>query len=224
MRHERFDDDETATVDLHGLSDEERRLVDQLLTARLVRHSWQGGDLLVPGRLVAEADLAVEQAVAAGRDAVGTAGPTVVYEVAAWPLALHARLAELLAEAGIAHRWDPRGDLVVAEVDEDAVEALFDRIDDAELAAAVDPLPVLEALHGHLARLSRDPQDARARKGLVDAATDLRSATMPFGFDPPVWRGLVLATASLADESGTLEESRLRERAATLRQELRSWL
>lgn len=217
-------EDETATLDLHPLSEEERRLVDQLLTARLVRHSWQGGDLLVPGRLVTEAELAVEEAVAAGRDAVGSAGPSIVYEVASWPVAVHARLAELLAEAGIAHRWDPNGDLVVAEADEDAVEALFDRLDDAELAEAVDPLPVLEALHDHLARLSREPHDVRARQGLADAAADLRSASMPFGFDPPVWRRLVAATTDLAGSAGSLDGARLRDRAAALRQELRSWL
>jgi hypothetical protein len=215
---------EPATLDLHPLSDPQRRLVDQLLTARRVRHSWQGGDLLVPAHLAGEAELAVEQALAAGADAVGRDGPTVVYEVAAWPVAVHARLAELLGETGIAHQWDPNGDLVVAEADEEAVEALFDRIDEAELVDAPDPLPILDALHGHLARLGREPHDLKARQGLTEAAADLRAATMPFGFDPPVWRALVAATTTLADSVGTLDGARLRDRATALRQELLSWL
>jgi hypothetical protein len=218
-------DDGTAALDLHPLSDEERRLVEQLLTSRLVRHTWQGAELVVPAHLATEAELAVEQALAAGRAEIGgDGGPSTVYEVAAWPVAVHARLAELLTGSGIAHRWDANGDLVVAEVDEEAVEALFDRIDTTDLDGAVDPLPVLDLLHRHLARLCREPHDLRARQGVVDAAGDLQAATLPFGFDPPVWRQLVAATAELAAEVDAIDGSRLRERSATLRDELRSWL
>lgn len=217
-------DEVPATLELHHLTDEARRLVDQLLTARLVRHTWQGSDLLVPARLVGEAELAVEQATAMGTGSATGDGPTVIYEVAGWPVALHARLAELLDEARIRHEWDPQGDLVVSEADEEAVEALFDQLDESELAGAPDPLGVLDVLHGHLSRLVREPIDGRARQGVVDAAADLRRASLPFGFDPPVWRSLVQATLRLADQLPALDANRVRERAAALRAELQSWL
>ena len=221
----------SAAVDLHDLSDVERNLVGEILTSRRVRHRWHTSHLLVPPHLVGEVELAVEQVVAASRDdeAAGDetgegVGPTVVYEVGAWPVVVHARLAELLVAAGVAHRWERNGDLVVPEADEDAVEALFDELDQSDLDEALDPLPVLEDLHRGLARLSRDPLDLRAREQLISAADDLRRATLPFGFDPPVWRALVAGTSTFAAQLPGLEATRLRERATSLRNDLRSWL
>lgn len=167
---------------------------------------------------------AVAAALQAARPDLADAGPTVVYEVADWPPAVQTRLARLLDRAGIAHQWDAAGDLVVAEADEDRVEALFDEIDESELAAGPDPLPVLEALHEDLARLARDPLDGRARRGVTERAGDLAAASLPFGFDARVWRSLVGSVEALAGDLGDLDPPELRDRAAALRDDLRSWL
>lgn len=217
-------DEAPATLDLDPLSEPERRLVAQLLTARRVRHSWQGGILVVPARLLGEAELAVEQALAAGRPVLDAAAPATVYEVAAWPSAVHAKLARLLEASGIGHEWDANGDLVVAEADEEAVEGLFDQIDESEVAAAPDPLPVLESLHADLIRLAREPLDDRARAGVAGAVEVLGAAAPPFGFEPTVWRSLVSDVSDFADRLDSLDGDVVRDRAADLRDDLRAWL
>lgn len=213
-----------VVLDLHPLSDAERRLVGQVVTSRRLRHHWQGANLVVPAHLEAEAEAAVAAALQAARPDLADAGPTVVYEVADWPPEVQTRLAGLLDAAGIAHQWDAGGDLVVAEADEDRVEALFDEIDESELAAGPDPLPVLEALHEDLARLARDPLDGRARRGVAERAGDLAAASLPFGFDARVWRSLVGSVEAFADDLGDLDPPEVRDRAAALREDLRSWL
>jgi hypothetical protein len=217
------DADAPAVLDLHPLSDAQRRLVGQVVTARRLRHSWQGANLVVPARLLAEAEAAVAAAVEASEPVLAE-GPTVVYEVGAWPAAVQGRLAELLDGAGIAHEWDDAGDLVVAEADEEAVEALFDQIDESELLGGPDPLEVLEALHGDLARLSRDPLDERGRRRLPDHAAALAAASAPFGFEPRVWRSLVAGVGRLADDLDGLDAPDVRERASGLRESVRAWL
>jgi hypothetical protein len=211
-----------AVLDLHPLSDAQRRLVAQVLTARRLRHSWQGANLVVPAHLAGEAEAAVDSALGAA-DA-GVEGPTVVYEVGGWPAGVQSRLAAMLAGAGIAHQWDEHGDLVVAEADEQAVEDLFDQIDESELAGGPDGLALLEGVHDDLARLARDPGDARARAGLEARAADLAPAEPPFGFDAPVWRRLVGGVGELAGGLRDLDDDEVRHRATALRQQVREWL
>jgi hypothetical protein len=217
-------DEAPAMVDLHELSDPERRLVAQLLNGRRVRHSWQGGSVVVPARVVPEVELAVEQALQAGRPVLDAAVPSTVYEVGAWPAAVQAKLAGLLEGEAVAYEWDTNGDLVVASSDEEVVDALFDAIDESELAGGPDPLPLLEAVHADLARLTRDPGDDRARQGVVDVADDLAGADPPFGFDPPVWRQLIEVVTSLADDLDQLDGEDVRLRSSQAREELRRWL
>jgi hypothetical protein len=52
----------------------------------------------------------------------------VVYDLSGWPLAVHAEVAEALAEAGIPHSWQGT-DLVVHERHEDAADGLFATIE-----------------------------------------------------------------------------------------------
>lgn len=217
-------DDALAVLDLHPLSDEQRRLVDQLLSSRRVRHGWQGGNLVVAGRLASEAELAVEQALAATRPLLDAGAPATVYEVAAWPPAVHAKLAASLEREGIGYEWDANGDLVVAEADEEAVEALFDEIDESELEPGPDPLPILESLHAQLIRLSREPLDERARTGLARSASELTVAAVPFGFEPRVWHSLVAAVTDFSEQLGSMDGSDVRERAAALREDVGAWL
>lgn len=212
-----------AVVDLQPLSDAERDLVEQVLGSRRVRHGWQGANLVVPAHLAGEAQLAVEEVVGA-RSGLDPDVAATVYEVAAWPAAVQARLEALLVDAGIAHEWDANGDLVVAEADEEAVEAVFDQIDESELTAGPDPLPLLESLHAHLTRLAREPLDERARAGLVDAAAALTVAPPPFGLEPSRWHRLLTAVIGLADRLPALDGEVVKERSAALRDDVRSWL
>lgn len=213
-----------VSLDLHELADGERRLVDELLTRRRVRHSWQGTVLVVPAGLLPEAELAVEHALRAPGPALDPDAAATVYEVADWPPAVQAKLTDLLVGAGIAHEWDDNGDLAVAEADEEAVDALFDQIDQGELEVPSDPLAVLESAHVHLARLARDPMDTRARHGLADDAGDLQASGPPFGFEPRSWRSLVDDVVGFVDELGDTDGDDVRRRAGVLRQQLGAWL
>lgn len=63
-----------------------------------------------------------------------TGSDEVAYELDEWPVEARVQLTAVLAERGIACRWEPGMDLVVAVVDDEATERVLDEIEQRELA------------------------------------------------------------------------------------------
>jgi len=58
----------------------------------------------------------------------------VVYELDDWPVEARVQLTAVLAERGVACRWEPGMTLVVAAADDEATERVLDDIEEGELA------------------------------------------------------------------------------------------
>lgn len=110
--------------------------------------------------------------------------PKVHYDLTGWTWEQRAELSEALADAGIPHGWD--GDeLIVPEKDEDATDALFERLE-AEIGPFPVPLGDEESTEFGL-----DEWPARDREILTEAVVDAQI--------PHRWDGTTILVAQDAE-------------------------
>lgn len=227
--------DDGLTYDCTEWSGESRALLDELLSSAGVRHAWQGTVLGVSPEDEAQVDALIDEVIASASAALDPERDKVVYEVAAWSAAMQSSVAESLTVADIPYEWDDAGDLVVYADDEDRVEEIFEQLpdpDDPELASdeSVNVQDLLSALFVSAGDLARKPRDAAAVVGVADVAEQLEHLSLPFGFEPAVWKNLVGLATNLRDalvaEEGesALEDDELRTLAAELRDTLRRYV
>lgn len=128
------DSEDQMAYELHEWSGQGRHVLDRLLTAEDVSHAWQGATLIVRELDEEQVDDLVRQAEIATMPTLAGDQPTMVYELDEYTDELRSKIADKIGEAGIAHEFDARGDLVVQEADEEAVDAVFENLDtvDAE--------------------------------------------------------------------------------------------
>jgi hypothetical protein len=121
-----------------------------------------------------------------------------VYELPEWLPEQRAQLSLYLDEASIGHAWEG-GDLVVALAAEDAVEALFDRIDgvntDDDDGARYR---ALEELFAAADRFVNDPDSRPKRLDVVKAVANADGPT-PLGLDDAQWWSIRSRARTLAD-------------------------
>ena len=181
---------------------ETRAVLRSLLVSKDIPHAWQGTTLTVRDEDEELVDELIDEVAGAARPALDPNAPRVVYEVGEWPVGLQSRLAEDLALADVAYEWDERGDLVVAETDEEQVEVVLAALpdpDDSEISSddGVAVHELLDSVFMSSDRLARNGADASGTVGLVDAAGVLEQLALPFGFEPGQWRTLVGAVLQL---------------------------
>lgn len=156
----------------------------------------------------------------------------LVYELGEWAPEERARLALMLEAEGIAHQWD--GDeLLVADAEEERVDAVLDQV---EFPDALDPVDdegddeerylVVSDLFVVMDRL------ANATKAEVELAAEAIAAVeamlaipRPFGIDEPDWsevrrRGAAIAEALQSEE----DDDRIIDEAGVLRDLLRRFV
>ena len=218
--------DGQLAYDCAAWAGESRSLLTSLLTTSGVAHAWQGTMLTVREEDEAAVDELVDEVLASARPALDPTAVRLVYEVGSWPVALQTELADALTVADIVYEWDERGDLVVAESDEDAVAAVLDELPEPDVAdadgeeiSADDGVAVhelLDSLFMAASRLVKHPADPAATVSMVDDAELIARVALPFGFEPEQWRGLVAEVDALRialeahpadDEAGRPEES-----------------
>ena len=224
------------TRDLAGWASESRELLAALLSGRGIEHVWQGTTLVTRSvdedalnRLVAE----VETAATPMWD---EDEPRVVYEVGGWPVGAQSTVASQLAEQNINHAWDDNGDLIVAESDEAAVEAIFDTIDlpetsdgddDAERYDGPEAMEVMSQLFVAADRLRKNALDPDGVLAAVEWSEHAEQVPLPFGLTPTVWKDIVGQAVALRqaieddDEDG---DDQIQELADALRGQLRQYV
>ncbi len=222
--------------DLAGWASESRELLAALLSGRGIEHVWQGttlvtrsGDEDALNRLVAE----VETAATPMWD---EDEPRVVYEVGAWPVGAQSTVASQLAEQNINHAWDDNGDLIVAERDEAAVEAIFDAIDlpetsdddgDGDRYDGPEAMEVMSQLFVAADRLRKNALDPDGVLAAVEWSEHAEQVPLPFGLAPTVWNDIVGQAVALRqaieddDEDG---DDQIQEVAESLRGQLRQYV
>jgi hypothetical protein len=222
--------------DLAGWASESRELIAALLSGRGIEHVWQGTTLITPSgdedavtRLVAEVETAATPLW-------GEDEPRVVYEVGGWPVGAQSTVASQLADQNINHAWDGNGDLIVAERDETAVEAIFDTIDlpensgdedDGERWDGPEAMEVMSQLFVAGDRLRKNPLDPDGVLAAVEWSEYAEKVPLPFGLSPTVWKDIVGQAVALReaieadDEEG---DDQIEDLADSLRRQLRQYV
>lgn len=201
------DSEDQMAYELHEWSGQGRHVLDRLLTAESVSHAWQGATLIVREADEEQVDDLVRQAEIATMPTLSGDEQTMVYELDEYSDELRTKVADLIGAAGIAHEFDARGDLVVHEVDEDAVDAVFEKLDavDTETytfgpgVAGVDPTKVISDLFLTSSKLRKSPGDAKAVVQFVKNADLAEQLQLPFGFKSPDWKEILDEVSLLRD-------------------------
>lgn len=199
--------EDQMAYELHEWSGQGRHVLDRLLTAEGVSHAWQGATLIVRELDEEKVDDLVRQAEIATMPTLSDDEPTMVYELDEYSDELRTRIADQIGAAGIAHEFDARGDLVVHEVDEEAVDVVFEKLDDVEAESftfgpgvdGVDPTKVISDLFLASGKLRKSPGDAKAVVSFVKNADLAEQLQLPFGFKSPDWREIL-------DQAGLLRD------------------
>jgi hypothetical protein len=223
------------TYDCTTWSGESRSLFDSLLSSNGVRHTWQGTVVGVAADDEERVDAIIDEVMAAATGALDPGRDKVAYEIGTWSASLQSTVAEALAVADIAYEWDVNGDLVIYADDEEHAEEIFEGLpdpDDPELSSddGVAVQDLLTAMFVAAGQLAKKPTDADAVLQLDQTTDEVERLSLPFGFEPAVWKNLVAQAATLhdalheEDESAQLSDEELKERAAALRATLRRFV
>jgi len=234
LRHGRVNRDGLAVYDLARWALESRVLTQSLLTSEDMPHAWEGTTLVVPGPVAADVEALLDQVRASERSVLDPGADKVAYEIAWWPVETQNLLLGQLDESNLAHEWDEAGDLMVYEDDEERVEAIFDGMDlpdddagsDLSDPGGPDAQQVLSRLFDTAGRLARNARDSSGVLDMVELARTAEQMSLPFGFDPPVWRDLVTAALDIAAhlESDDATDAQIRKVAESYREDLRNWV
>lgn len=222
---------EWIAYELHSWASENRRMMQQLLTADGVVHSWQGTTLLVHEVLEEVVDALVEEVEDATSRRIEPGETVIGFEMDGWAGELQAELVERLGGAGIPHEIDEDGDLIVREVDEEQVELVIEdvlaRADDVGLdeLAGLEVNDLLSELFVACDRLRRDPRDADGVLGAVRHGRRMTEVRTPFGFAAKSWLALRGPAGELAemlevDGDDRPDDEDIRELAHRLRDSL----
>ncbi|MDH3706849.1 MAG: hypothetical protein OES57_12335 [Acidimicrobiia bacterium] len=224
---------EQLAYELHEWSFESRRMVDQLLTARGLVHSWQGASLLVLELDEEPVDALIEEVERATLPTLDPALDHVVYEMGEWTADNQSRLVEALGLAGVPNQFDAHGDLVVHAEDEDEVDRLVDEVTAAIAAGEPEDVIELDGLGTNellsrvfvsVDKLRRNPHEAEAVVAFDEDAAVLARIRTPFGLDSRDWAQIVGLVDGLAElyqrDLGDFDEDHARALAAAVRNEL----
>jgi len=197
--------DEQLAYELHSWDGRIRKHLDSLLTGAGVDHAWQGATLIVRESDEEAVDALVAEADAAGRPQLDRAQPTMAYEMGDYDDEQIARVSEALSNETIPHEFDPGGDLVVHEADEDRVDAVFDNL--AAGAASqfgpgvdgVKPHMVIGELFLIAGKLRKASGDAKAVQNFRQTSNLAHQLKLPFGVQSTDWRAILDDCAALSD-------------------------
>ncbi|MCY4133601.1 MAG: hypothetical protein OXG30_01630 [bacterium] len=199
-------DDEQMAYEFHEWVYDARNGLEAELRSLGLEHAWLGPTLIVCEADEEAVDQAVEGVLRARLPKLDKSQPAVVYELANYDDAHKGDiLSELLSE-GIAHEMDYAGNLEVGEADEDAVDALFDRLANSVAQSqfgpglpGVEPYEVLEALFFSADRLRRNTSDSKAVEDFALAHEKVVQLSLPWGYDADFWRAMLDAADGLRE-------------------------
>ncbi len=224
-------EDEQLAYEFHEWSAQSRGRLETALRAQDLEHAWLGPTLIVCEADEEAVDNTVEGVLQAQLPELDKSQPAMVYELGDYDEAQKADvLSELLSE-GIAHQIDYAGNLEVAEADEEAVDALFDRLSSAAAQRqfgpglpGVEPYQVLEALFFSADRLRRNTADSKGVEDFVFAHDQVVQLSLPWGYEPDFWRAMLDAADGLREAlvagPDPVEGDAIAEQAATALRDL----
>jgi hypothetical protein len=204
-------EDDRVEYDFHEWAHESRRKLDQLLTGADIAHSWQGATMTIRPEDEDAVDDLVEEVEQTDLPTLDPDAEHTVYEMAEWTPEQQTRLSNMLGMAGLPYEFDINGDLVVNAVDEEAVDDVLDRLEDAIARGELESDDVLhldDDLKGNdllsnafdaADRIRRNTHDHEAILEFIEAEEDIGRLAVPYGFDRDDWDRLLLDLQALRD-------------------------
>ncbi|WP_419926082.1 hypothetical protein [Candidatus Poriferisocius sp.] len=229
-------DDEQLAYEFHEWSYDSRSGLEAALQAQELEHAWLGPTLIVCEADEEAVDKAVEEVLRGQLPAFDKSQPAVVYELGDFDDAHKADVVSELLTEGIAHEIDYAGNLAVGEADEEAVDALFDRLANAVAQHQfgpglpdAEPYQVLEALFFSSDRLRRSAVDSKAVEDFAIAHDQVVQLSLPWGYDAEFWRAMLdaadaLRVALAAGPDPVDGDAASKQAAEDLRELLRSYM
>jgi hypothetical protein len=211
-------------------------MLQQLLESADVPYVWESTNLVVPAPFEAQVDDATSQVEATSHTPLDPDAEKLLYELAEWTDDEVAQLVDALADSGLAYDFDVEGNLVVLASDEVAVEELLDTIEFPDALDVDEPdggepsgpeaNTVLSDLFVASDRLRHHARDHEGVLGLVEAARQVGELSLPYGFEPKVWQGIVERAETLrsALEGGDVSDEDIETQADELRSLLREFV
>jgi hypothetical protein len=166
------------------------------------------GDLVVLAEDEDEIDAFIEEVKRTTVRPLDPDAEHTVYEMAEWSTEQQARLTNMLIRAGLSHEFDDDGDLVVNARDEDAVDDVIDRLEDAIASGEPDVIHVDDDLRGNdllsnafdaADRIRRNTHDHEAILEFLESEVEIGRLALPYGFERDDWDRLLLDLATLRD-------------------------
>ncbi len=162
-------------------------------------------------------------------------GDEVEYSLAEWSPRDRIELRRAVAEAGVRWRWEPGPSLVVAEEDQETVEAVLDELEAEEEAAAGDEYgedsaeadEAGQSAMGELFVVADRLQHTPWSGELVAEVDRLRRAVEeapPFGVDVAAWEKIAALAAAVVDAGEAGDEEGVGDAARELRAFLRDYV
>jgi hypothetical protein len=207
-----------VTYELHDWSREARAMLEQLLAGSDIARAWSGTTLAVDAAEEARVDELVDEVDTTMGAALDPEAEKTVYEVNEWTMDQLGVLTAALGEAGVPYEFDIEGDLAVLAEDEERVEALLDSLefgpvdsafDDGDPDDGLETAEILSDMFVACDRLHNNPQDADGILGAVAAAERIEGRSLPFGYEPRVWNGLIersLRLKSMLEDDAVSDE------------------
>ena len=195
-----------------------------MLEASELTHSWERDKVIVNAQDREETQTLLDEVVAAhAPEALSADADKVAYDLAGWPDYEVDRLTEALTSRAIGFTWTEAEELLVYELDEEAVDALFDELElhgpeEGKIELEGEELTaLLTALFVCADRMQGNPDDGDAVIGFAGAADDVVNVATPIGFDTSDWAMLVSRCdelrTTLADPDVDPDDDDVSERA-----------
>jgi len=204
-------DEEQLAYELHDWSFESRRMLDQLLTSAGIEHAWQGATMIVRESDEEAIDDLVEEVEHATLPTLDPDAEHTVYEMAEWTPEQQTRLSNMLGMTGLPHEFDANGDLVVNADDEEAVDEVLDRLEDAiargepdaaDVIHLDDDLQVNDLLSNAFDaadRIKGNTHDHEAVLEFLEAEQVIERLALPYGFERENWDSVLIVLGALRD-------------------------
>ena len=210
-------------------------MLEQLLAGSEVGRAWSGTTLAVDVTDEARVDELIDEVDTTLSAALDPDAEKTVYEVNEWTMDQLGVLTGALGEAGIPYEFDIEGDLAVLVTDEARVEALLDALEFGEVDRALDDgdpddgletAEILSDLFVACDRLHNNARDADGILGAVAAADRIEGRSLPFGYEPRVWNGLIERSLRLKSmiEDDAVSDELITQDATDLRSLLRQYI
>jgi hypothetical protein len=204
-------DEEQLAYELHDWSFESRRMLDQLMTGAGIDHAWQGATMIVRASDEEAIDDLVEEVEQATLPTLDPDAEHTVYEMAEWTPEQQTRLSNMLGQTGLPHEFDANGDLVINADDEEAVDEVLDRLEEAiargdkdgeDAIQLDDDLQVNDLLSSAFDaadHIKGNTHDHEAVLEYLEAEAVIARLALPYGFERDDWDGVLLVLGALRD-------------------------